>query len=380
MLVASPAAAADPLPQLPNTVSGKCVDVSKATVAEKPWAQRMLLPERVWPLATGAGVLVAVLDSGVHADGQLAGVVSGSGDDCAGHGTFVASLVAARPAAGTGFVGLAPGATVVSVPTNWSTAAAGITTALSLRASVICLSTVASQDSPALRAAVEQAAKAGVPIVTPAFGDTGSPAPVSVLQRMSDVITVAGVDPDGTDVTKPPAGAVIDVYAPGKSVVGLGPRGGQLVGAGSGVATGFVAAAVALVRQYRPELTPAQLKRRLRATAYQQNTTTTAGTIDPLAAVTAATGTQAPVAVPQHISVPPEPPGPGGREQALTILALSALVVAAAAGTSAVVRRASRRGWRAATAHRPAPPSPSAPDTAGGERSAAPDRPVVGAV
>jgi hypothetical protein len=67
VLVASPASAVDPLPQLPNTVSGKCVDVSKATVAEKPWAQRMLLPKRVWPLATGAGVLVAVLDSGVHA-------------------------------------------------------------------------------------------------------------------------------------------------------------------------------------------------------------------------------------------------------------------------------------------------------------------------
>ena len=373
-LVATPAAAADELPELPNTPSGKCVDVSKATLADKPWAQRTLLPERVWPLADGAGVLVAVLDSGVRGEGQLAGVVTGSGNDCAGHGTFVASLIAARPAAGTGFAGLAPGATVLSVPANWTNAAAAITTALSMRASVICLSTVVSQDSPELQAAVALAAKQGVPIVTPAFADTGNPAPVSVLQRMSGVITVAGVDPDGQDVVKPPAGAVIDVYAPGKAIVGLGPRGGQLVGTGAGVATGFVAATLALVRQYRPELTPTQLKQRLMVTGYQQNTGTAARTIDPLAAVTAVAGTRAPVAVPVYVSAVPETPGPGGRTSALIVLAVSAGVIAAAASVSVVVPRAARRGWRAASGHRPAPLSPSASDTPRGERSAVPGR------
>jgi hypothetical protein len=191
--------------------------------------------------------------------------------------------------------------------------------------------------------------------------------PVSVLQRIAGVITVAGVDASGKDVTKPPAGAVIDVYAPGKSIVGLGPRGGQLVGAGAGVATGFVAATVALVRQYRPELTPAQLKQRLLSTGY------------PLAAVTAATGPRAGIAAPQHITAPVVPAGPGGRGTALTILGLSVAVMVAAAITGAVARRASRRGWCAATAHRPDPPSRSAPGTADDGRSVEPDRPAVGA-
>src|SRR5256885_1549039 len=35
--------------------------------------------------------------------------------DCIGHGTGVASLIAARPRTGVGFVGLAPGVTIVPV-------------------------------------------------------------------------------------------------------------------------------------------------------------------------------------------------------------------------------------------------------------------------
>src|SRR5687768_3846063 len=34
-------------------------------IAELPWAQRWLQPDRVWPLTGGRGVTVAVVDSGV---------------------------------------------------------------------------------------------------------------------------------------------------------------------------------------------------------------------------------------------------------------------------------------------------------------------------
>ncbi|HEY3506071.1 MAG TPA: S8 family serine peptidase [Actinocatenispora sp.] len=350
-LVATPASASATLPTLPAQVFGtNCVPASTATLTEVPWAQRTLRPERVWPLATGAGVTVAVLDSGVTGGGQLAGTVRRAGADCAGHGTFVASLVAARPADGTGLVGLAPNATILNVPTTAGTAAAAIRAALARHADVICLSTVASQAGGKLDAAVAAANAAGVPIVTPAYGESGNPLPASVLGGHDGVITVGGVGPDGKDATTPPAAARIDVYAPGKAVTGLGPRGGQYVAAGAGIATGFVAATVALVRQYRPDLTPAAIRRRLATTGYQQNTVTPAGTVDPLAAVTAATGGQADAArsPARRVSMPAPPAGPGGRTTALAVLGGAAGVVAAATGIGAVLRRGRRRRWRPA--------------------------------
>src|SRR5687767_5955619 len=91
-----------------------------------PWPQRRLAPERAWPLTRGAGVTVAVLDSGVDATRPaLAGRVArgfdaevGTGvadNDCLGTGTQVAGVIAARPSDTTGFAGVAPDVTVVPV-------------------------------------------------------------------------------------------------------------------------------------------------------------------------------------------------------------------------------------------------------------------------
>src|SRR5579859_1850008 len=75
--------------QLPQNCAGP------GTAAGTSWAQQMLAPQRVWPLSRGAGVTVAVLDSGVDASQpQLYGRVAagtdmagGTGDsDCSGHG------------------------------------------------------------------------------------------------------------------------------------------------------------------------------------------------------------------------------------------------------------------------------------------------------
>lgn len=77
-------------------------------VTALPWPQQRYDPARLAPLATGAGVTVAVVDSGVdrahpHLVGRvLAGtdLLDSGGDgrrDCAGHGTGVASIIAAAP-------------------------------------------------------------------------------------------------------------------------------------------------------------------------------------------------------------------------------------------------------------------------------------------
>ena len=80
----------------------------------------------VWDVAQGRGVTVAVVDSGVDYSPQLAGRVSaidltGQGPrDCVGHGTAVASLIAASDAQPRGipFYGVAPAARILSVKVN----------------------------------------------------------------------------------------------------------------------------------------------------------------------------------------------------------------------------------------------------------------------
>ena len=104
-----------------------------------PWPQQRYAPARLAPLATGAGVTVAVIDSGVdRAHPQLAGRVldgtdlldpGGDGSrDCAGHGTGVASIIAAAPRDGTAFRGWprTPGSCRYgSVSSRWSRAGVG---------------------------------------------------------------------------------------------------------------------------------------------------------------------------------------------------------------------------------------------------------------
>src|SRR5690606_22801508 len=85
----------------------------------------------VWELSDGAGVTVAVLDTGVDASiSELAGAVipgtnlSGSSDDDGtvdhdpeGHGTAMATLIASRGGS-SGMIGAAPAATILPVTSS----------------------------------------------------------------------------------------------------------------------------------------------------------------------------------------------------------------------------------------------------------------------
>ncbi len=94
--------------------------------AHRPVAGRSARCRKAWEYSTGAGVIVAVIDSGVTADHpDLAGqvlpgidLVRAGGDGTAdevGHGTTVAGLIAGRSDDGEGVVGLAPDAKILPI-------------------------------------------------------------------------------------------------------------------------------------------------------------------------------------------------------------------------------------------------------------------------
>lgn len=257
-----------------HAIDPSCTNVSpSAPFPGLPWGQRLYDPaNRLWPFSTGAGVTVAVLDTGVDATHFQMGasVIPGfdflgtsTGTDCDGHGTAVASIIAAQEVSGVGFSGLAPSAKILPVRLDDAphttvdgalppgVLAVAIDYAVSTGASVIAAPAVTADD-PALRDAVSRALTAGVVMVA-AVGDgqpTGSNAPfmspTPYPAAYAGVIGVGAVDREGVRAPASQVGDFVDLMAPGVDIIAAGLGGHQELG-GTGLAVGFVAAAVALM-------------------------------------------------------------------------------------------------------------------------------------
>ena len=274
---------------LGSLLPDQCAPASSRVVRSTPWAQSLLDPGSVWALTRGAGQLVAVVASGVSAAvPALSGAVlpgrdmvtGGPGNtDCVGEGTVAAGIIAARHMPGAGFAGMAPAAhilpvNVVALSGNVASGAvaAGIRFAVASGATVVDVAlSVPPGPSAALQAAVQYAEASNVVVVAPvaSTGDFGTPANlVSYPAAYPGVIAVSAVDQAGAPLSAGSPRMRVDLAAPGAQVVSTGPRGrGDLIGAGAGVATAFVAAAAALVRSYHPQLTAGQVVHRLEVTA-----------------------------------------------------------------------------------------------------------------
>jgi type VII secretion-associated serine protease mycosin len=356
--------------------------VAGAPVAGTPWAVRRFQPQRLSGIADGAGVVVAVLDSGVDgANPLLRGrVLAGTdeldqgGDgrlDCVGHGTAVASIVAAA-ASGQGFAGLAPEARILPVRVTEQEIVGGTATgrpgtvpglvaavrwAVAHGARVLNLSLVLYQDSPALREAVDDALRRDVVVVAAVGNDhtEGSgPDRVPYPAAYPGVIGVGAIGPDGQRLADSPVGSFVDIVAPGGDVAAAG-RGGALTDFhGTSFAAPFVSATAALVRQHDPALSATEVASRILATADpapdgRPSGGYGSGVVDPYRAVTEERGVaraagSSPVPV-QAVRAPhPATDRTGARATVLALAGggLIGLVLLAAV----IVPRGSRRGWR----------------------------------
>ena len=385
---ATPALAA--LAGLPGPVAGCPGTHGIAAPEGAPWAQQALSFSTVWPLTQGAGVTVAVVDSGVDANPQfgdrvtvgpeLAGATFGAPPDadCVGHGTSVAGIIAAAPVAGISFAGVAPEAGILSVKiTNSDTfpgqvAAEAIRDAVNLGANVINLSLATNVSTPALQAAVQFAQARNVVVVAAAGNDSaqglvgpfypaaypgvlsvGAVGPDGSLASFSDTRTPVSVTAPGVDVTSAYPGTFPESYNPGDN--------------GTSFATAFVSGVAALVRASYPDLDEAQVVARITATADgPAGSGTGHGMVNPVQAVTAvlpapmlagAAGAQPASGTANPASGPAGPgaqvpitraagPDRAGREVAVSVAAgaagLTVLVVAAAL----VIPAGRRRRWR----------------------------------
>src|SRR4051794_25749326 len=320
----------------PQLDPGSLLTISQAIGSRSVWGQHDPSGKAV----TGQGVTVAVLDSGVepvaglNAPGQLlqgpdlsleTNSSLNRGHDTFGHGTHMASIIAARDnrttdASGkpTGLtdtqqMGIAPGARILAVKaatadgsTDVSEVIAGLDWIVAHRndngmnVKVVNLSfgtdSTQSYLLDPLTAAVENAWRHGIVVVVSAGNEGNSTTQLTDPAMDPYVLAVGASDPNlqvsgwqaptvasfsnGGNATRSP-----DLVAPGRSIVGLrdtgsfidtehpegrvtGDASGRLFrGSGTSQAAAVVSGAVSLLAQAFPNATPDQLKAALKNTA-----------------------------------------------------------------------------------------------------------------
>jgi membrane-anchored mycosin MYCP len=285
-----PAAAADTVSAA--DANSNCTTQSVTQVQDQsaePWEIAAADPQTLTNVQgsqlTGSGVTVAVIDTGVAQQTQLnvssgtvlTGVSTNYANDGDGHGTMVASIIAAQQAPGKGMQGIAPGVTLMSVREAGCDAVQGdgndeasmakaIDYAVDHGAQIINISQDGYDNDGDLQAAVQNAYSKGVLIVTSAGNqgdrdttdDSGTDYGVNPrtypASYSPDVLAVGAVDQYGNVAPFSETGSSKNTYfvgvtAPGVQVGGLEPNGAIAIDDGTSFASPYVAAEAALLMQ-----------------------------------------------------------------------------------------------------------------------------------
>ena len=249
---------------------------------------------KAWNTTKGAGVTVAVIDTGIdgsHPD--LTGTVVGGTDvsgvgaangqkpigDDSQHGTMVASMLAGHGhGAGDGVIGVAPEAKLLAVSVGFGVGssdsddqiAKAVRWSVDNGADIINMSlTRNTLDWPtSWDDAFLYAMEHGV-IVVAAAGNRGSgTTEVGAPATMPGVVVVAGVDRNGkASFDASSQGITLTVAAPSEDLVGAAPGAGYYAWAGTSGATPLVAGVLALIKASHPGLSAGNIINRLTATA-----------------------------------------------------------------------------------------------------------------
>ncbi|MFD6275213.1 S8 family serine peptidase [Streptomyces sp. NPDC060209] len=352
----------------PEADEATCTPASREKAKKQDWSRQRLDLDRLHGHSTGEGMTVALIDTGVATGAAgLDGRVSAggtAGDDCVGHGTFLAGLIAGTGGSAPQLAGVAPNAKILALrgtdprgQASPALVAEALREATAARSDVIAVAVALPRRDAAMTRAVAEARRAGVVVVAAATPDpprngtdeipsrtywpAGEPGVLSVADMLP-----AGVRPDGSLRTDG-----IDLVAPGAGVVSGGPRGdGHYLGAGASVATAYAAGAVAVVRAAYPGEAPDDVIRRLTATAYPADIPQ----LDPYAAVTTVLGAPASSAGGERAADPVTVRDTAAADRATSratlLVLLGSAAVLAVLWAGFAVSRARARGWRPAGA------------------------------
>jgi type VII secretion-associated serine protease mycosin len=286
------------------------------TVRGLAWHLDYLHIAQAHKVSQGAGVVVAVIDTGVDASHpDLQGqVLPGTGEDTDaapdgrsdsdtvhGHGTGVASLIAGKGGGDMRLLGIAPKAKILPISNGAESMSdetdRAIRWAAHHGAKVINISLAgrgpASEDE---RQAIQYALSKDVVVVAGAGNVPVNGVNVGMPANIPGVIAVSSVDKSGKLWTESSQGPEVVVAAPGVRVITSAPHSasdnGYLVRDGTSLAAPIVAGEAALIRAKFPTLDAANVVNRIIRTARDagqpgRDSQFGFGIVDPLAALTA---------------------------------------------------------------------------------------------
>ena len=221
---------------------------------------------------SGAGLLIAILDTGILPHPTLSGArieaidlvdKAGASSPINGHGTAVASLIV-----GQNGNGIAPAAKLLSVRVldsdgigDMFTVAEGIVAAADAGATVINLSLGGFGYSSLLEEAVRYAQSQGAVLVAAAGNEGASALPYPA--QFEGVVSVAAIDATGSHAAFSNQGSQIDLAAPGVGVYAAWTQDNWISFTGTSAAAPIVAGAIASLSSASPDLQPEEAARRL---------------------------------------------------------------------------------------------------------------------
>ncbi|MEU0254680.1 type VII secretion-associated serine protease mycosin [Streptomyces sp. NPDC006184] len=318
-LLTAPAAAADP-------DFGQCTfSRTNHRYTGTPWALQRVNLDELWSRSKGSNTRVAVIDTGVDtANPQLTHAVDASlganflppkdkkgqpldrgnakgTTDTVGHGTRVAGIIAARPMKGTGFVGLAPEATIIPIKQNdaeghgtAATLATAIRHAIKEKADVINISqdtADAAVPDEDLHRAVNEALAARIVVVASAGnGGLGGNSKKTYPASYDGVLAVAASDRNNERAAFSQSGDFVGVAAPGVDMISTVPKGGHCTDNGTSFSAPYVAGVAALIKAKHRTWTAREVVAQIEQTAERSITGHDRlvgwGVVDPVRALT----------------------------------------------------------------------------------------------
>ncbi|GIF24461.1 type VII secretion-associated serine protease mycosin [Actinoplanes tereljensis] len=254
------------------------------TIRDKQeWYLRSVNALQAHSITTGAGVTVAVIDTGTYPHPDLrnnllkgddeSSARAGDGQtDRQGHGTRMAALIAGHGRGSSGIQGLAPAAKILPIRVaekaetkNSEVVARGVDFAIQNGASVINISMGGGPDFD-LDDAIGRAIEHNI-VVVASVGNTPRDFLINYPAANDGVVAVGATGRDGKHASVSVKDAKVQLCAPGVDIISAVPKDGYSLGTGTSDSTAIVSGAAALVRAKFPELSAKDVINRLTATA-----------------------------------------------------------------------------------------------------------------
>lgn len=265
----------------------------RALQQEIPWGVEKIQAPEAWEITKGAGVKVAILDTGIDIDWNgtelnIKGGVNFQGtakdgstdpkdwDDKNGHGTHVAGIVAALDD-GDLYVGVAPEVSLYAVKVlgaggsgTYEDLIQGIEWAVNNSIQIVSMSLSGSENLQSLNDTCKNAFDAGVLLVAASGNDGDGNAtntdPISYPATYDSVIAVGGTDENDAVWEDSSTGPHVELSAPATNIPSLYKWPFTATASGTSMATPHVSGTAALIWAALPTYTNDQVRKRLRET------------------------------------------------------------------------------------------------------------------